>query len=118
MICEKCWAEALRDSIYDPSVDQADRYRRIISARNASGKVCSPQEQAGPYWDEVKQEDIRLKLWRALSETAGSGAEWSAERDYKGDKGMMSFWCRWCLRWSRLRSSNETRPECEHCGRA
>lgn len=46
--CEKCW----RDARGDP-----DRYRELLEQRKSN--PCSPEEQAGEWWDKVKQADIR-----------------------------------------------------------
>lgn len=36
--CEKCW----RDAHGDP-----EKYRRLLEKRNASGRKCTPEQQAG-----------------------------------------------------------------------
>ena len=50
MICEKCWKDA--GSRYD-------EYVLLLKSRKDC--PCSPQEQAGEYWDERKKIDRRLK---------------------------------------------------------
>lgn len=56
-MCEKCWADA-----YDPysAESQVDRYNRIMEERNKAGKICTPEQQAGDWWDAEKQIDKRL----------------------------------------------------------
>jgi hypothetical protein len=41
--CEKCWADSRRRSI-----DEENAYGKLIDERTAAGKVCTPEEQAGP----------------------------------------------------------------------
>jgi hypothetical protein len=50
--CEKCWADA-----FDPYSDQSENYRRLLEERK--GHPCTPKEQAGQWWDEERQCDIR-----------------------------------------------------------
>ncbi len=56
--CEKCWTDA-----YDPSStkSQAERYRELVEERTASGRICTPKQQAGDWWDEEKQCDTRKR---------------------------------------------------------
>lgn len=58
MICEKCWGDAYLESRLSHG-DQGDIYRRIVLERTKAGKICSPQEQAGQWWDESNQCDSR-----------------------------------------------------------
>ena len=49
--CEKCWSD---------SGGSLKTYMCLIELRSAYGPRCSPQEQAGQYWDEARQRDRRL----------------------------------------------------------
>lgn len=53
-MCEKCWADA-----YDPYLggSQAERYNELLKERKDS--PCSPEDQAGEWWDEERQIDSR-----------------------------------------------------------
>ena len=42
--CEKCWRDAHRGEQFSV----ADEYQRILKERDAAGKACTPEEQAGP----------------------------------------------------------------------
>jgi len=55
-MCEKCWSEAYRKSLYNGK-SQSDCYLDILEERKDN--PCSPQEQAGGWWDEEKQCDKR-----------------------------------------------------------
>jgi len=55
--CEKCWGNAYTRFRLDPSKSQAEHYHDLIKERN--GNLCSPEEQAGQWWDEEKQCDSR-----------------------------------------------------------
>lgn len=57
--CEKCWADAFRAAMADPSMDQAAHYHLLLIKRNGEGPICTPREQAGQYWDEQRQCDTR-----------------------------------------------------------
>lgn len=57
MTCEKCWSDAFMMS-YGTLQDQSDCYRQLIE--NRRDKPCSPKEQAGQWWDEDRQIDVRL----------------------------------------------------------
>ena len=50
--CEKCWADA-----YQPYGDQSENYRRLLKERE--NHPCSTKDQAGQWWDEENQIDIR-----------------------------------------------------------
>lgn len=59
--CRKCWSDASLEyadgnSVYD---SQTEVYHLILERRDAAGKACTPQEQAGDYWDEELQQDSR-----------------------------------------------------------
>lgn len=58
MVCEKCWGDAYKETIFRDK-SQAEAYYEIIAKREANGEICTPQEQAGDYWDEEKQIDTR-----------------------------------------------------------
>lgn len=56
--CEKCWADAsLAAQLRGGST--ADRYRELLQERE--GHPCTPQEQAGQWWNEEAQKDSRTK---------------------------------------------------------
>lgn len=56
--CEKCWRDAYaRMQMLGGS--QAEHYEALITKRELANEVCSPEEQAGPYWDEERQIDNR-----------------------------------------------------------
>lgn len=56
--CEKCWGKAFtRSRVTGKS--QAECYREILAETEKRGETCTPKEQAGDYWDEEKQIDIR-----------------------------------------------------------
>lgn len=57
--CEKCWADAYRAEMADTSKCQAEHYEEIRDRRTLFGPICTPQEQAGQFWDEEKQCDRR-----------------------------------------------------------
>jgi hypothetical protein len=54
--CEKCWADAYMRSI-GSGKSQSDCYYELLEERK--NNPCTPQEQAGDYWDEEKQCDRR-----------------------------------------------------------
>ncbi len=60
MMCRKCWNEAYLRTCTDPWKSQVKHYCDIIDEKEESGKICTPEEQAGEYWDEEKQIDSRL----------------------------------------------------------
>lgn len=60
MICEKCWRDA------SESDDHLETYYNLIYERKAS--PCTPKEQAGEYWDEKNQCDIRNSYYRFKDE--------------------------------------------------
>ena len=55
--CEKCWSDAYRRA-YGGNGDQAEHYRKLMQERKSN--PCTPKEQAGQFWDEEKQIDIRF----------------------------------------------------------
>lgn len=57
MVCEKCWSEAFRRSCTSEKLP-IECYFELLEERK--NNPCSPQEQAGEYWDEINQCDIRL----------------------------------------------------------
>lgn len=59
--CEKCWA----DAYMGPYGDQVDKYQRLIKERE--NNPCTPEEQAGEWWDKEKKIDTR-KLKPFLSD--------------------------------------------------
>lgn len=56
-ICEKCYKEATRRSHSDYSKTRHEHYLDILKERKDN--PCTPKEQAGQYWDEELQCDIR-----------------------------------------------------------
>lgn len=56
--CEKCWVDAYRRSLMRPNKIQAEHYHDLLEERRDN--PCSPQEQAGEYWDEERQCDRRF----------------------------------------------------------
>lgn len=54
--CEKCWGDAYLRS-YGSTQDQVECYYEILEERKEN--PCTPQEQAGQWWDDEKQIDIR-----------------------------------------------------------
>lgn len=61
--CEKCWGDAYILSILSHKT-QYECYKELIKER--IDNPCSEKEQAGEFWDEDKQIDIRkLKDYHA-----------------------------------------------------
>ena len=56
-MCEKCWGDAYFRH-YSTGKSQAECYEELLEERKDN--PCSPKEQAGQWWDEEKQIDIRL----------------------------------------------------------
>ena len=56
--CEKCWRDAHRRQGLNPAKSVSEHYKDLLDERKDS--PCSPQEQAGEYWDEDQQQDTRL----------------------------------------------------------
>lgn len=61
MVCEKCWKDAFNRA-YATGKCQSDCYEELLEERKYN--PCTPQEQAGQYWDEENQWDIRTKIKR------------------------------------------------------
>jgi len=59
--CEKCWDEAYSMMRYTGR-PQYECYQHILKLKNERGEVCTQREQAGQFWDEEKQEDIRKDI--------------------------------------------------------
>jgi len=55
--CEKCWSDAYKRLIANPSKSLREHYEDLLIERDKH--PCSPKEQAGIYWDEEKQIDKR-----------------------------------------------------------
>jgi len=56
--CEKCWWDAhirVREGL---APDVATAYHQLLKERKDN--PCTPQEQAGEFWNEEKQCDSRL----------------------------------------------------------
>jgi hypothetical protein len=58
MICEKCWSNAYFKSLF-LGKSQAEIYQELLLERKDN--PCTPQQQAGDYWDEENQCDSRNK---------------------------------------------------------
>jgi hypothetical protein len=58
MVCEKCWSDAYFRSRWSGK-SQGDCYFELLKERKDN--PCTPQEQAGDYWDEEKQCDCRIE---------------------------------------------------------
>jgi hypothetical protein len=57
--CEKCWNDAYL--LVDSFESHMEAYQRLLLER--SSNPCSPAEQAGQWWDPIKQIDKRkIKL--------------------------------------------------------
>lgn len=54
--CEKCWGDAFSQS-YGTSEDQATAYARLVEERSDS--PCTPEQQAGSWWNPETQTDTR-----------------------------------------------------------
>ena len=55
-MCEKCWNDAGRRSFFSFR-SKEEEYAKLI--RERENNPCTPQEQAGVYWDEERQVDTR-----------------------------------------------------------
>jgi len=56
--CEKCWG----DAYYMARVTgrpQHECYTLLLKQRDKEGRICTPREQAGQWWDEERQCDSR-----------------------------------------------------------
>jgi len=58
MCCEKCWKAAYFRHL-DTGKSQTEAYYELLSEREDN--PCTPQEQAGEWWDEKNQCDGRNK---------------------------------------------------------
>ena len=56
MMCEKCWRDAAL-AAHLRGGSQTDHYQTLLLQR--VNTPCTPEEQAGEYWDEEKQIDRR-----------------------------------------------------------
>ena len=54
--CEKCWGDAFVLS-KTSGKSQPDCYKELLTFREDN--PCSPEDQAGQFWDEEKQKDRR-----------------------------------------------------------
>jgi hypothetical protein len=72
MQCRKCWDEAGRIASSRQS-DQVEEYTRLIDSRKEN--PCSPEEQAGEYWDTERQVDTRYDAVDLPENTAEHIAE-------------------------------------------
>ena len=57
-MCEKCWGRAYFRSLYSGK-SQAECYLIILKEVEDSGTTCTPEEQAGQFWDDEKEIDTR-----------------------------------------------------------
>ncbi len=57
--CEKCWTRAKIRHLGDRSKSITDHYYDIMREVQGTGPHCTPEEQAGQFWDEEKQCDSR-----------------------------------------------------------
>lgn len=57
--CEKCYSEARRRAMIEGG-DVTMHYYRVMKETEDSGRVCTPREKAGQWWDEERQCDTRL----------------------------------------------------------
>ena len=56
--CEKCWEDSNTRWRDNPEKDRMEHYNDLL--RERAGNACSPEEQAGQFWDKEKQCDRRL----------------------------------------------------------
>lgn len=56
--CEKCWGDAYLRFLSNPMKDQSEHYHILLEERK--NNPCSPEEQAGQWWDDINQCDSRL----------------------------------------------------------
>jgi hypothetical protein len=54
--CEKCWNDAGMRSM-ENGLSKTENYFMLLKERE--NNPCTPQQQAGQFWDEEKQCDIR-----------------------------------------------------------
>lgn len=55
--CQKCWREA-KLIAHSSGRDTVEVYHELLEKRKDN--PCTPREQAGDFWDEEKQCDIRF----------------------------------------------------------
>ena len=61
MMCEQCWSDAYTREFNDPSKDQAEHYRDLLTERGRSTHtICTHKEQTGGWWDDEKEIDRRM----------------------------------------------------------
>ena len=56
-MCEKCWGDAWDGGHFGGCETQTDRYAQLLEERKDS--PCSPEQQAGQFWDPTLGVDIR-----------------------------------------------------------
>ena len=56
--CEKCWRDAQHRAL-GQGRSTTECYAELLESRKDN--PCTPKEQAGDYWDEEKQCDVRNK---------------------------------------------------------
>ena len=65
MSCEKCWGDGYARSRYNGK-DQVENYHDLLKEREDENGFpsCTPEEQAGDWWDEKEQYDSRFLKYR------------------------------------------------------
>lgn len=53
--CERCWGEYRRRDFFTGTVS----YEQVLREREASGAMCTPEEQAGQFWCVAHKKDSR-----------------------------------------------------------
>lgn len=56
--CEKCWGDAYMRS-RATGKSQGECYAELLKERKNT--PCTPEQQAGDYWDEINQCDTRCR---------------------------------------------------------
>lgn len=56
-MCEKCWSDAYGRAMAHTSKTQTDHYCDLL--RERKDNPCTPEQQAGQWWDAEKQRDSR-----------------------------------------------------------
>ena len=54
MVCEKCWSDAYRRMLADPSKSQGEHYYDLLEERKDN--PCSLEEQSGPIPEQEEKE--------------------------------------------------------------
>jgi len=54
MTCEKCWTDSFD---FNNLESHYERYRQLLIERKDN--PCTPEQQAGQFWDKEKQVDTR-----------------------------------------------------------